>query len=78
MQRIVLSSHNSFFNEHAMMSISCVDMGMPDCPFVAEGATEDEVMAKMKEHAMSAHNMTEADLMAPEAMQKAKAAMKTA
>ena len=43
------------------MSLSCKDMGI-DCPFVAEGMTQEEVMQKAMEHGMAAHGMTEADM----------------
>lgn len=35
---------------------------MPDCQFVAEGATADEVMMKAGAHATEVHGMTEADM----------------
>jgi predicted small metal-binding protein len=57
-----------------MFSLSCKDMGQ-DCPFVAEGATKEEVMQTLGQHAKEVHNMTDAD-MTPEMMQKADAATK--
>ena len=38
-------------------SLDCRDMGM-ECDVVLEGETDDEVMDKAREHAASAHNLT--------------------
>ena len=46
-----------------------------DCDFVAEGETEEEVVAKAKEHGKTVHGQTEAD-MTPELEEKIKAAIK--
>jgi predicted small metal-binding protein len=46
-----------------MFTLACADLGMPSCPFVAKGDTEDGVIMAMKEHALSVH---------PEAMEKMK------
>lgn len=59
-----------------MMTLSCKDMGQADCNFVAEGETMDDVMKTMMDHGMSAHGMTEADMMAPEKMEMAKSMVK--
>lgn len=45
-----------------MFTLACKDVGMPDCQFVAEGATADEVMMKAGAHATEVHGMTEADM----------------
>lgn len=37
-----------------MKTLSCKDLG-DTCEFVAKGETEDEVVQKMKEHAMEHH-----------------------
>ena len=64
-----------------MYSLSCKDMGGSDCDFVVTGATADEVVKAMGEHAMQAHpdkvkEMSEG--MTPEQMaEKMKAAVKT-
>lgn len=59
-----------------MYKLTCKDMGSADCDFTATGETQEEVMAKMKEHAMSAHpdkmkemTMTDAEM---EEMMKSK------
>lgn len=59
-----------------MFSLSCKDVGMADCPFVAQGETQEEVMTKIGQHAMQAHGMTEAD-MTPEKKGQMMTAMKT-
>lgn len=38
-----------------MKTLSCEDMGVKGCPFVAKGETDKEVMDMLKEHAMTAH-----------------------
>ena len=38
-----------------MKSLKCVDLGMENCPFVAEGETEEEVKGKMMGHAADVH-----------------------
>lgn len=45
-----------------MFTLSCKDVGMPDCSFVAEGATAEEAMMKGVAHGAEAHGMTEADM----------------
>lgn len=59
-----------------MKSLACKDMGMADCDFVAKAETVEEVMAKVGEHAKSAHNMTDEQLASDENKAKATAAMK--
>lgn len=45
------------FREDTMArTIHCRDLG-PDCDFVAQGRTDDEVMARVAEHARSAHGI---------------------
>ncbi|MFZ2804654.1 MAG: DUF1059 domain-containing protein [Patescibacteria group bacterium] len=58
-----------------MYSLACKDMGHMECPFVAEGETQEETMKKLADHAMQAHGMTEADMM-PEMKDKAMSMMK--
>lgn len=38
-----------------MKKLTCADLGTPECPFVAEGETNEEVVAKMMEHAKETH-----------------------
>ncbi|MGC8648691.1 MAG: DUF1059 domain-containing protein [Candidatus Micrarchaeia archaeon] len=52
---------------------ACKDIGM-DCGFTAREETEDALMAKIKEHAKTAHNMSKIDA---KTMKKIKAAIKT-
>lgn len=58
-----------------MFTLACKDLGMADCPFVAQGETKEEVMTKIGAHAMQAHGMTEAD-MTPEKKEQMASAMK--
>lgn len=49
-----------------MKSVKCSDLGAPECPFVAEGETNEEVKQKLYEHAGVVHpekmkEMTEED-----------------
>ena len=55
-------------------TMNCRDVG-PDCDFVAEGETEDEVMAKVAAHARDEHGFSE---VTPELAEKAKAAIRDA
>ncbi|MGC9037783.1 MAG: DUF1059 domain-containing protein, partial [Candidatus Micrarchaeia archaeon] len=55
-------------------SFACKDIGM-DCGFTATASTEDELMAKIREHARTAHNMQSID---DATMAKIKAAIKKA
>lgn len=38
-----------------MYSLSCKDLGMEKCNYVAMGETKDEVIQMMNDHAMKAH-----------------------
>lgn len=51
---------------------------MADCDFVATAETSEDVVAKVGEHAKVAHGMTDEQLVAPEFVSKATAAMKDA
>lgn len=44
-----------------MYHFACKDMGY-DCPFTADSETKENLMMKVAEHGMSAHNLTEADM----------------
>ncbi|MGC8680112.1 MAG: DUF1059 domain-containing protein [Candidatus Micrarchaeia archaeon] len=50
---------------------ACKDIGM-DCGFTATAETDKELMAKIKEHAKTAHNMAKIDT---QTMKKIKAAI---
>ncbi len=39
-------------------TLCCRDVGV-DCDFVAQGTTEDEIMAQVAEHARTAHGFEE-------------------
>jgi predicted small metal-binding protein len=47
-----------------------------DCPYVARGQTEEEIMAEIAKHAKKVHSYTDEQLKDPEMMKKAKAAIK--
>jgi predicted small metal-binding protein len=51
--------------------IACADI-IPDCPFTATAATEDELMQKVAAHAAHDHGVTE---ITPELAAKVKAAI---
>lgn len=51
--------------------LRCRDVGV-DCDFVARGATEDDVMAKAREHACTDHGFI---AIPPELVDKVKAAI---
>ena len=38
-----------------MKQLKCADLGGKDCPFVATGNTDEEVIKKMAEHGMKVH-----------------------
>jgi predicted small metal-binding protein len=55
------------------MHIACADI-VPDCPFTASAATEEELLKKVSAHAAHDHGVTE---ITPELAAKVKAAIKT-
>lgn len=55
-------------------TMSCRDVG-PDCDFVAEGETDEEIMKQVTEHARTEHGIEEVP---PELAEKAKAAIRDA
>ncbi len=55
-----------------MPNFKCADLGM-DCPFQASALTEKALMKKISKHAAEVHNMKE---IAPDMMEKIKAAIK--
>jgi predicted small metal-binding protein len=54
------------------MHIACASI-VPDCPFTASAATEEELMKKVAAHAVHDHGVTE---VTPELAAKVKAAIK--
>ena len=57
-------------------TLACRDVGI-DCPHVARGETEEELMAEAAKHSKEVHGYTEEQLKDPEMMKKVKAAIKT-
>ena len=57
------------------MTFSCKDVGV-ECPYVARGVTEEELMADLAKHAKEVHGYTDEQLNDPEMMKKVKAAIK--
>jgi len=57
------------------MTLACRDLGT-DCPYVARGETEEELMAGMVKHAKEVHSYTDEQLKDPELMKNVKAAIK--
>lgn len=53
------------------MKLKCTDLIGGDCPFIAEGAAQEDVIKSMMEHGDSVH----ADLMAGKSPQEAEAAV---
>ena len=53
--------------------IACAEI-VPDCPFTASAATEEELLQKVAAHAAHDHGITE---VTPELAAKVKAAIKT-
>jgi len=58
------------------MTLACRDIGS-DCPYIARGETEEELMAYVVKHGKEVHGYTEEQLKDPEMMKKVKAAIKT-
>jgi predicted small metal-binding protein len=56
-------------------TFTCRDVGV-DCPYVARGQTEEELMADIAKHAKEVHGYTDEQLKDPEMMKKVKAAIK--
>ena len=54
---------------------ACSDVGF-NCPFTAQGNSEEEVIDKAKQHGKEAHDFTEEQLNDPQMMKKVKAAIK--
>jgi predicted small metal-binding protein len=56
-------------------TLTCRDLGV-DCPYVARGETEKELMADLSKHAKEVHGYTDEQLNDPVMMKKVKAAIK--
>jgi len=57
------------------MTFACRDVGT-DCPYVARGETEEELMADIVKHGKEVHGYTDEQLNDPEMVKKIKAAIK--
>ena len=57
------------------LTLACKDFG-DECPFIARGETEDELMINGKKHMKEAHGYTDEQLNDPELEKKAKALIK--
>ncbi len=56
-------------------TFACRDLGI-DCPYVARGETEEELIADVVKHGKEVHGYTDEQLKDPEMMKKVKAAIK--
>lgn len=57
------------------MTFACKDIGV-DCPYVARGETEEEILADIAKHAKEVHGYTDEQIKDPEMIKKVKAAIK--
>jgi predicted small metal-binding protein len=57
------------------MTFACRDVGV-DCPYVARGETEEELMGDIAKHAKEFHGYTDEQLNDPELMKKIKGAIR--
>ncbi len=57
------------------MTLACRDTGA-DCPYVARGEIENELMADIVKHAKEIHGYTDEQLNDPKMIEKVKAAIK--
>ena len=56
-------------------TLACKDTGV-DCPFVARGETEEEMMKKAVKHVKEAHGYTDEQINSPEMKEIVKKAVK--
>ena len=56
-------------------TLACRDTGA-DCPYIARGETEEEMMTDLIKHAKEVHGYTDEQINDPEMMKKIKAAIK--
>ena len=56
-------------------TFTCRDVGV-DCPYVARGETEEDLMADVIKHGKEVHGYTDEQLSNPEMMKKVKSAIK--
>ncbi len=58
-------------------TLACRDAGV-DCPYVARGETEEEVLAEGAKHVKAVHGYTDEQLNSPEFLEENKKLIKTA
>jgi predicted small metal-binding protein len=56
-------------------TFACRDLGI-DCPYIARGETEEELIADVVKHGKEVHGYTDEQLKDPEMMKKVKSAVK--
>jgi predicted small metal-binding protein len=61
--------------EDVGVKLVCKDLGV-DCPYVAHGDTEEELMADVAEHAKKVHGYTDEQLKDPKLAEQLKALIK--
>ncbi len=57
------------------MTFACRDVGV-DCPYVASGKNEEELMTDVVKHSKEVHKYTDEQLQDPEMIKQVKAAIK--
>ena len=57
------------------LTLACKDIGT-DCPYVARGETQEELMTDVAKHAKAVHSYTDEQLKDPKTMEAVKAAIK--
>ena len=58
-------------------TLACKDTGTVDCPYVARGETEEEVLMDAGKHGKEVHGYTDAQLNDPEMITTLKKVIKT-
>jgi len=58
------------------MTFACRGLGI-DCPYIARGETEEELIADVLKHGKQVHGYTDEQLNDPEMMKKVKSTIKT-
>ncbi len=59
-------------------TIACKDAGVADCPYIARGETEEEVLAEGAKHAKEAHGFTDEQVNDPKFIEENKKIIKQA
>ena len=58
------------------LTLSCKDLGAGNCPYVARGETEEELLADAGSHAKKVHGYTDEQLNDPKMVAQIKAVIK--